>query len=168
MPCRQRVCARRARGRTDDRRHGRSVEEVRRAYELDPLSFLTRDARPLVLSLAGEADLALAAATTAFAVIGRSPWVLMGVISAYVQRKEPTLGEAVNAELQAVHSRIGCRTCLSRLLSISLGGDDAIADAIASVERCDNTGPFWTRTPFLSAAFRAHPRCPEPLRAMGL
>ena len=122
MPCRQRVRARRARERTDDRRNGRSVEEVHRAYELDPLSFLTLSARPRVLSLAGDADLALAAATTTFAVIGRSPWVLMGVISAYVQRKEPTLGEAVYAELQAVHSRIGCRTWFSRLLPISLGG----------------------------------------------
>ena len=46
--------------------------------------------------------------------------------------------------------------------------DGVIAYAIASVERCDNTGPFWTRTPFFSAAFHAHPRYPELLRAMGL
>jgi len=36
------------------------------------------------------------------------------------------------------------------------------------VEHCDNTGPFWTRAPFFSATFHAHPRYPELLRAIGL
>ena len=36
------------------------------------------------------------------------------------------------------------------------------------VERCDNTGPYWTRAPFFSDALRAHPRYPELLRAIGL
>lgn len=46
--------------------------------------------------------------------------------------------------------------------------DEAIAYAIESVERCDNTGPYWTRAPFFSDALRAHPRYPELLPAIGL
>ena len=46
--------------------------------------------------------------------------------------------------------------------------DEAIAYAIEFVACCDNTEPFRTREPFFSAAFRAHPRYPELLRAVGL
>jgi len=46
--------------------------------------------------------------------------------------------------------------------------DEAIAYAIDSVVSSDNSGPFFTRRPFFSDAFRAHPRYPELLRAIGL
>lgn len=42
-----------------------------------------------------------------------------------------------------------------------------VDDAIESVERCDDTGPFWTPTPFFRAAIHAHPRYPELRHAIG-
>ncbi len=73
-------------GRTAD-----GVAEVERAYELDPRSFLTLYGRVFVRSLAGDDDGALAAAKTAFGVIGRSEWVLTGLLRAYVQRGQRAL-----------------------------------------------------------------------------
>jgi len=105
----------------------------------------------------------------AFAVIGRSPWVLLGLPGAYVQRGAQSLGEAVYTELQArsqteQESRMALASAASQLGRV----DEAIAYAIDSVVSSDNSGPFFTRCPFVSDAFRAHPRYPELLRAMGL
>jgi TolB-like protein/Tfp pilus assembly protein PilF len=146
-----------------------AVAEAQHAYELDPHSFLTLYVRVFVLSLAGEADAALAAASAAFAVIGRSPWVLLGLPGAYVQRGAQSLGEAVYTELQARSltehvSRMALAIAASQLGRV----DEAIAYAIDSVVSSDNSGPFFTRRPFFSEAFHAHPRYPELLRAIGL
>ena len=45
--------------------------------------------------------------------------------------------------------------------------DDAIAYAIESVRRCDNSLILWTRSMFASEALLAHPRYPELLRELG-
>ena len=151
---------------------GRSADgiaEVERACELAPSAFLPLYLRVFFRAWAGDADGALAAAKRAFAVIGRNPWAMCGMPRAYVQRGEQALAEAVYVELQArsqteevsrFDARIrGPRTWPHR---------QAIAYAIESVERCDNTGPYWTRSPFFSDALRAHPRYPELLRSIGL
>jgi len=150
-------------------RASEAAAEAQRAYDLDPHSFLTLYARTFVLSLAGEADGALAAANTAFAVIGRSPWVLMGLPNAYVQRGARSLGEAVYTELQARSQTELVSRMVLAFAADHLGRvDEAIAYAIESVDCCDNLGPFFTLRPFFGEAFHAHPRYPELLRAIGL
>ena len=152
-----------AMGRTAD-----GIAEAERAYALDPLSFLTLYTRAFVLSLGGDADGALAAANTAFGVIGRAPWVLAGLCGAYVQRGQRSLGEAIYMELQARAQTKQVPNMVLAFAANQLGRiDEAIDHAIESVRCCDNTGPFWTRTPFFSAAVHAHPRYPELLRAIG-
>ncbi len=149
-------------------RNADAVAEVERAYALDP-SFLTLYGRAFMRSLTGDADGALAAANTAFGVIGRHPWVLAGLPSAYLQRGQRALGEAIYTELLARAQTEQVSRMVLAFAADQLGRiDEAIAHAISSVEHCDNTGPFWTRAPFFSAAFHAHPRYPELLRAIGL
>jgi Flp pilus assembly protein TadD len=149
-------------------RNADAVAEVERAYALDP-SFLTLYGRAFMRSMTGDADGALAAANTAFGVIGRHPWVLAGLPSAYLQRGQRALGEAIYTELLARAQTEQVSRMVLAFAADQLGRvDEAIAHAIASVEHCDNTGPFWTRAPLFSAAFHAHPRYPELLRAIGL
>ncbi len=146
-----------------------AVAEVQRACALDPQSFLPLFVRTYVLSLSGDADGALAAANAAYAVIGRTPWVLACLPNAYVQRGQLNLAEAIYAELQARAQTEQVSCMVLALAADQLGRtDEAIAYAIESVERSDNTGPLWTRAPLFSAAFHAHPRYPELLRAIGL
>ena len=45
---------------------------------------------------------------------------------------------------------------------------EAMEYAWQSVARGDNITPLWTRAPYADDAFRAHPRYPALLRAMGL
>ena len=154
----------RATGRSAD-----AVAEVERACELAPSAFLPLYLRVAIRAWAGDADGALLTAKRAFAVIGRSPWVLLGLPKAYVQRGEPALAEAMYVELQARAQTEEVSRFVMSIAADALGRtDEAIAYAIESVERCDNTGPYWTRAPFLSDALRAHPRYPELPRAMGL
>ncbi len=146
-----------------------AVAEVQRACAIDPQSFLPLFVRTYVLSLSGDADGALAAANAAYAVIGRNPWVLACLPKAYVQRGQLNLAEAIYAELQARAQTEQVSCMVLALAADQLGRtDEAIAYAIESVARSDNTGPFWTREPLFSAAFHAHPRYPELLRAIGL
>jgi tetratricopeptide (TPR) repeat protein len=147
-----------------------AVAEAQRAYELDSHSFLTLYARVTVLAWAGEAEGVLAAANTAFAVLGRNSHVLGPLVLAYLKRGERSLAEAVYTELQ-VRSQTDqqvSRMTLANAASALGSLDEAITYAIESVERCDNFGPFWTRQPFFSEAAHAHPRYPELLRAIGL
>jgi serine/threonine-protein kinase len=145
-----------------------AVAEVERACELAPTAFLPLYLRVYVRGWAGDADGALAAAKRAFAVIGRSPWVVCGLVRAYVQRGEQALAEAVYIELQARAQTEEVSRFVVSIAADALGRtDEAIAYAIESVERCDSTGPYWTRAPFFSDALRAHPRYPELLRAIG-
>jgi Flp pilus assembly protein TadD len=147
-----------------------AVAETQRACDLDPHSFLTLLSRVSVLAWAGEAEDVLAAANTAFAVLGRNSHVLGPLVRAYLTRGERSLAEAVYTELQARSqtdqqvSRMTLANAASELGSL----DEAIMYAIESVERCDNFGPFWMRQPFFSEAAHAHPRYPELLRAIGL
>ena len=146
-----------------------AVAEVERACELAPSAFLPLYLRVAIRAWAGDADGALLAAKRAFGVIGRSPWVLLGLPKAYVQRGEPALAEAMYVELQARAQTEEVSRFVMSIAADALGRtDEAIAYAIESVERCDNTGPYWTRAPFLSDVLRAHPRYPELPRAMGL
>ena len=146
-----------------------AVAEVERACDLTPSAFLPLYLRGAIRAWAGDADGALAAAKRAFAVIGRSPWVLIGLPKAYVQRGEQALAEAVYVELQARAQTEEVSRFVMSIAADSLGRtDEAIAYGIESVMRCDITGPYWTRAPFFSDALRAHPRYPELLRAMGL
>jgi serine/threonine-protein kinase len=146
-----------------------AVAEVERACELAPSAFLPLYLRVAIRSWADDADGALAAAKRAFAVIGRSPWVLCGLARAYVQRGELALAEAVYIELQARAQTEDVSRFVVSLAADALGRtDEAIAYAIESVERCDSTGPYWTHAPFFSDALRAHPRYPELLQKIGL
>ncbi|MCO4099484.1 MAG: hypothetical protein HEQ38_08815 [Gemmatimonas sp.] len=146
-----------------------AVAEVQRACALDPQAFLPLFVRTYVLTLSGDADGALAAANSAFAVIGRNPWVLASLPNAYLQRGQPKLAEAIYAELQARAQTEQVSCMVLALAADTLGRmDEAIDYAIESVARSDNTGPFWTRSPMFCAAFHAHPRYPELLRAIGL
>lgn len=151
---------------------GRSADafaEIERACALAPSAFLPLFLRVFIRSCAADADGALAAAKQAFAVIGRSPWVLCGLPRAYVQRGEQALAEAVYVELQARAQTEEVSRFVVSIAADALGHtDEAIAYALESVERCDSTGPYWTRAPFFSEALRAHPRFPELLRAMGV
>ncbi len=150
-------------------RPAEAIAEAERACELNPSGFLPLYIRVFIRSWCGDAEGALVAAKRAFAVIGRSPWVLGCVPRAYVQRGEPALAEAVYAELQARAQTEEVSRFLLSFAADALGRtDEAIAFAIESVERCDGTGPYWTRAPFFSDALRAHPRYPELLRAIGL
>jgi serine/threonine-protein kinase len=151
------------------RRSAEAIAEVERACELSPTGFLPLYIRVFIRAWAGDADGALVAAKRAFAVVGRNPWTLAGVPSAYVQRGEPALAEAVYAELQARAQTEEVSRFVLSFAADALGRtDEAIAYAIESVERCDNTGPYWTRAPFFSDVLRAHPRYPELLRAIGV
>ena len=150
-------------------RFAEAIAEVERGVDLAPKAFLTLYLRSLVRACAGDADGAIACAKTAFAVIGRSPWVLTGLPRAYVQRGEFARAEAVYVELQARAQTEEVPRFVLSLAADALGRtDEAIAYAIESVERCDYTGPYWTRASFFSDALRAHPRYPELLRAIGL
>ena len=146
-----------------------AIAEVERAAALAPTAFLPLYLRVFIRAWAGDADGALAAVKRASAVIGRSPWVLGGVPSAYVQRGEQALAEAVYVELQARAQTEEVSRFILAFAADALGRtDEAIAHAIDSVQRCDNPGPYWTRAGFFSDALRAHPRYSELLKAMGL
>jgi serine/threonine-protein kinase len=146
-----------------------AIAEIERACALAPTAFLPLYLRVMVRSWGSDADGALAAVKRASAVIGRSPWVLGLVPRAYVQRGEQALAEAVYVELQARAQTEEVSRFILAFAADALGRtDDAIAYAIESVQRCDNAGPYWTRAPFFSAAFHAHPRYPELLREIGL
>ncbi len=146
-----------------------AIAEAERACDLGPSAFLPLYLRVIVRSWAGDADGALVAAKQAFAVIGRSPWILTGVPRSYVQRGELALAEAVYTELQARAQTEEVSRFVLSFAADALGRtDEAIAYAIESVAQCDNTGAYWTRAPFFSDALRAHPRYPELLRAIGL
>jgi serine/threonine-protein kinase len=146
-----------------------AIAEIERAVALAPTAFLPLYLRVFILAWAGDADGALAAVKRASAVIGRSAYVLAGVPSAYVQRGERALAEAVYVELQARAQTEEVSRFVLSFAADALGRtDEAIAYAIESVQRCDNQGPYWTRAAFFSDALRAHPRYPELLKAIGL
>jgi tetratricopeptide (TPR) repeat protein len=146
-----------------------AIAELERAAALAPTAFLPLYLRVLIRAWAGDADGALAAVKRASAVIGRHAWVLGGVPRAYVQRGEHALAEAVYVELQARAQTEEVSRFMLAFAADALGRtDEAIAHAIDSVKRCDNPGPYWTRSAFFSDALRAHPRYPELLTAMGL
>ena len=108
----------------------------------------------------------MSAARTA---IGRHPPVIGWLPKCYMLRGDLDGAEAIYAEMQARVKTDDFSRMTLAIAADDIGRvDEAIAYAIESVECCDNTGPFWTREPLFSAAFHAHPRYPELLRAMGL
>ncbi len=77
--------------------------------------------------------------------------------------------EAIYAELRARAETGDMARWTLAMAAQALGRtDEAMQYACQSVERRDNIAPLWTREPFVDEAFRAHPRYPALLRAMGL
>ena len=150
-------------------RHADAAAEAERACVLDPHAFLPLYSRVVVLSRMGATDRAMAAARTAMDVIGRHPLVICWLPKCYVLLGDVDGAEAVYAEMRARVKTDDFSRMTLAIAADDLGRvDEAIAYAIASVQRCDFTLPFWMRSSWTSEAFRAHPRYPELLRAMGL
>ena len=150
-------------------RHEESAAEAERACVLDPQAFLPLYSRVAALSRMGAADRALSAGRTAMDIIGRHPLVIGFLPRCYMLRGDIAGAEAMYAEMQARLRNDDVSRMTLAIAADDIGRvDDAIGYAFESVQRCDFTIPFWSRRSWTSDAFRAHPRYPELLRAMGL
>jgi serine/threonine-protein kinase len=143
--------------------------EAARAVGLDPQAFVSSWINILTLSLTDDVEGALAAAERSMVLFGRHPFVLMSLPRVYMKRGDARRAEAIYAELIA-RAETGdvARWSLSAAAHDLGRTDEAMEFACQSVERRDNLSMLWTRDAFADAAFRAHPRYPELLRAMGL
>ena len=149
---------------------GEAKAEAARGCALDPHSFMASYLNVATLWLADDADGAIAAAEQSMTVFGRHPFVLGVLSAAYLMRGDARRADAVYTELRA-RAETGDvpRWTLSFAASALGRTDEAMEYAWQSVERFDNLVPLtgWRDTP-ADEAFRAHPRYPALLRAMGL
>ena len=146
-----------------------AIAETQRAQALDAQSFIAAYGCIVALVLTDDPMAGVAAVNNTMARFGRHPLFLQFLPFAYLKHGDVERAQQAYAELRARSAIDAVPRSALAFAAIPLGHiDQAIEDALESVARCDALNPWWTLRPFITDAFRAHPRYPELLRAMGL
>jgi tetratricopeptide (TPR) repeat protein len=146
-----------------------SVEVSRRAVELDPESFLANWVLHGTLLFSGQFEASVAAAESALAISGRSPWCMASLALALADWGKTHEAESLFFEMQARASRQYVAPTSLAIAALAAAREDEMIRYAR--EACETRDPscatFFSRYFYLSPRLYRDPRFREIIAQMG-